>query len=307
MAISSVKVMIDGSWHTLALNSSTGKYEKTITAPNKTSYNINVGHYYPLTVEALNTAGTKITVNDSSPSVGNDLKLIVKERVKPTINITSPGEGAYVINSRQPIVFQVRDEPNGSGVNISTLTLKIDNGAVINNNSPGIVCTEVSNGYDVIYTPPAALIDGLHTININVSDFDSNTAIQAVRKYTVDTVPPILNVTNPANNFIINNANMVINGTTNDATSSPVTVAIKLNNIDQGPVVINGGNFSKMLTLKEGSNNIIITSTDAAGRTTTVTITGVLDTSVPVISSISVTPNPVDSGATMVIAIGVSG
>lgn len=119
MAISTVRVQIDGSWHTLTYNGTSGKYEKTLTAPNVTSYNVNAGHYYPVTVEATNTAGTKTNVNDQSPSIGGSLKLYVKEKVKPTINITSPGAGAYVINNKQPIVFQLRDEANGSGINVA--------------------------------------------------------------------------------------------------------------------------------------------------------------------------------------------
>lgn len=307
MAISTVKVLVNGTWHTLSYNSSTGKYEKTITAPNVTSYNVNAGHYYPVTVEATNTAGTKTTVNDSTPTIGNSLKLTVKEKVKPTITITSPGAGSYVTNNKQPIVFQLRDEAGGSGVNLSTLQLKIDGGTALGSGSAGMVCTPVTNGYDCTYTPQTALADGSHTITINVSDFDGNTATQASRTYTVDTVPPVLNVTNPADGFITNNASLVIQGTTNDATSSPVTVAIKLNNVDQGAVTVSSGSFSKSVTLAEGANTIVVTAKDAANKTTTVTVTGTLDTSVPTISSVSITPNPVDAGATMVISVAVTG
>ena len=120
MAIQQVRAQVNGVWHVLSYNSSTGKYEKTITAPNTTSYHVNDGHYYPVTVEATNTAGTVTTVNDSDSTVGNSLKLVVKEKVKPTISITSPGAGAYVINNKQPIVFQLRDEAGGSGINIDS-------------------------------------------------------------------------------------------------------------------------------------------------------------------------------------------
>lgn len=307
MAINSVRVQVNGTWHDLVWNGSTSKYEKTITAPNVTSYNVNAGHYYPVTVEATNTAGTKATANDLTPTIGPSLQLKVKEKVIPTINITSPGANAYVVNSRQPTVFQLRDEANGSGVDISKLALKVDGGASIGSGASGMICTPVTNGYDCTYTPPSALSDGPHTITINVSDFDGNTATQASRSYTIDTVPPVLNITSPSDGFITNNSNIVVQGSTNDATSSPVTVTIKLNNVDQGAVTVTGGNFSKALTLAVGANTIIVTSKDAAGRETVVAITGTLDTSAPVINNVSITPNPVDAGATMVISVGVSG
>lgn len=307
MAISTVKALINGTWHTLTYNGTTGKYEKTITAPNTTSYNVNAGHYYPVTIEATNTAGTIKTINDADATLGNSLKLTVKERVKPTITITSPGASSYVTNNKQAIVFQLRDEAGGSGINLTTLQLKIDGGTAFGSASTGMVCTAVTNGYDCTYTPQTALSDGAHTITINVTDYDGNTATQASRTYTVDTVPPVLNVTNPANSFITNTAAMVVQGTTNDATSSPVTVTIKLNNVDQGAVAVSSGSFSKSITLIEGANTIVVTAKDAANKTTTVTVTGTLDTSVPTISSVTITPNPVDAGATMVIAVAVSG
>ena len=43
MAIKTVQAIINGQSYTLALNSATGKYEATITAPGKTSYNQSGG------------------------------------------------------------------------------------------------------------------------------------------------------------------------------------------------------------------------------------------------------------------------
>ena len=126
-------------------------------------------------VKATNTAGTSVTVDTTDATVGNSLKLRVKETVKPTINITSPGSGSYVTNNRQPIVFQLRDEAGGSGIKITSLALKIDGGAAVGNGSSGMVCAAVTNGYDCTYTPPSALSDGAHTVTINVSDNDDNT------------------------------------------------------------------------------------------------------------------------------------
>lgn len=307
MAIASVQVYVNGTWHTLSYNSGTGKYEATITAPGTTSYNL-ADHVYPLQVKATNTAGTVKTVGTTDPTVGNDLKLRVLETVKPTINITSPGSGSRVTNNRQPIIFQLRDESGGSGVDISTLALKIDGGSSIGSTDSGMVCSAVSGGYDCTYTPPSALSDGSHTVTIDVDDNDGNVATQAPRSYIIDTVAPALNVTSPGNDFITNTAALTVQGSTNDATSSPVTVTIKLNTVDQGSVTVDGsGNFSKAITLTESSNTIVVRATDAAGKYTETTLTGTLDTSIPVISSVTITPNPADTGESMIISVAVSG
>jgi ABC-type sugar transport system substrate-binding protein len=60
------------------------------------------------------------------------------------------------------------------------------------------------------------------------------------------------------------------------------------------------------VTLVEGANTIVVTSTDALGKKTSVTRTVTLDTKIPVFTSVNVTPNPVDAGATYVISVKVS-
>ena len=57
MAVKSVQAVINGTTVTLTYNSSNGKYEATVTAPAKSSYNVNSGHYYPVTVKATDEAG----------------------------------------------------------------------------------------------------------------------------------------------------------------------------------------------------------------------------------------------------------
>ena len=51
MAVKTVQTVINGQTYNLTRNSSTGKYEATITAPNKSSYN-QPNHYYDVTVKA---------------------------------------------------------------------------------------------------------------------------------------------------------------------------------------------------------------------------------------------------------------
>lgn len=297
MAIKTVKATINGQTYDLTLNSASGKWEATITAPGKTSYNL-AGGYYNVSVEATNEAGTK---GSADASTVDGLKLVVKETVAPVITIVSPTAGAYVANSKQPVVFNITDETGGSGVDISTLVVKQDGTAVA---AANITHTAISNGYSVTYTPSAALSDGSHTVTINCKDHDGNAAAEKSTTYTVDTVPPTLNVTSPADGLITAASSVTVAGTTNDATSSPVVITISLNGTDQGTVAVGtGGTFSKVITLKEGSNTIIVKAKDAAGKESSVTRTVTLDTSVPKIKAATITPNPVDTGKTMVISV----
>jgi predicted secreted protein len=297
MAIKTVKATINGQTYDLTLNSASGKWEATITAPGKTSYNL-AGGYYNVSVEATNEAGTK---GSADASTVDGLKLVVKETVAPVITIVSPTAGAYVANSKQPVVFNITDETGGSGVDISTLVVKQDGTAVA---SANITHTAITNGYSVTYTPSAALSDGSHTVTINCKDHDGNAAAEKSTTYTVDTVPPTLNVTSPADGLITAASSVTVAGTTNDATSSPVVITISLNGTDQGTIPVGtGGTFSKVVTLKEGSNTIIVKAKDAAGKESSVTRTVTLDTSVPKIKAATITPNPVDTGKTMVISV----
>lgn len=297
MAIKTVKATINGQTYDLTLNSASGKWEATITAPGKTSYNL-AGGYYNVSVEATNEAGTK---GSADASTVDGLKLVVKETVAPVITIVSPTAGAYVANSKQPVVFNITDETGGSGVDISTLVVKQDGTDVA---AANITHTAITNGYSVTYTPSAALSDGSHTVTINCKDHDGNAATEKSTTYTVDTVPPTLNVTSPADGLITAASSVTVAGTTNDATSSPVVITISLNGTDQGTIPVGtGGTFSKVVTLKEGSNTIIVKAKDAAGKESSVTRTVTLDTSVPKIKAATITPNPVDTGKTMVISV----
>lgn len=300
MAISQVRAQVNGQWYTLTLQAN-GRYEASITAPGATSFN-QPGGYYNVTVEATNTAGTSGTADASTL---DGLKLYVKERVAPVITILSPSSGAYVTNNKQPVVFTITDEAGGSGVKLDSVAVKLDGSPV---SAGEVTHSAISNGYSFTYTPAQALGDGDHTVTVDATDNDGNAAAQKSTTFKVDTIPPTLNVTSPSEGMITSTDALTVSGTTNDATSSPVTVKISLNGTDQGAVTVGGdGAFSKAVTLKEGANVIVVTATDAAGKSSSVTRNVTLDTSVPQIVSATITPNPVDAGQTMLISVEVSG
>ena len=298
MAIKTVRAQVNGTWHTLTLNPSTKKYEASITAPTTSSYN-QPNHYYNVTVEATNTAGTTVTANGTTLS---GLQLVVKEKTAPIITITAPTASSTLTNNKPTITWEVTDAD--SGVNPSTISIKIDSGSVI---TSGITKTAAGKGYTCSYVPTTALTDGSHTITVNASDYDGNAATSKSVTFKVDTTPPTLSVSSPAAGLITNTAALTVSGTTNDATSSPVTVKITLNGTDQGTVTVaSSGAFSKAVTLKEGNNTIVVTATDAVGKASTITRTVTLDTSAPKITAATITPNPADVGATVLISVTIT-
>jgi hypothetical protein len=247
-------------------------------------------------------------VNSSDATLGGSLRLAVKEQVIPTITITSPSAGAHLATSAPVISFSMRDEVNGSGVNLSSLQIKLDGGAAIASGSNGVVVTPAIDGYDVTYTPQSALSDGVHAVTINVSDNDGNAAEQVSRSFTTSTIAPVLNIASPQNDSIGNSSSVTLQGVTNNAgAASPATVSIALNGVAQGLVPIESdGSFSLNLTLAEGENTIVVTATDLAGNSSISTITTTLDTSVPQFTSVSIAPNPANTGASVIISIGVT-
>lgn len=302
MSVKSVQAIINGQSYTLTLNTSTGKYEATITAPAKSSYTQS-GHYYNVEVQATDDAGNVTTKNASDATLGSSLRLEVKEKVSPTIAITYPTASALITSNRPVIKWKVTDDD--SGVNPSTIGITIDTGAKITGDA--ITKTAVTGGYECSYIPTSALVDGSHTIKVDASDYDGNAASTKSITFKIDTVPPTLTISSPIDEMVTNVASVTVKGITNDATSSPVTVTVKLNTGTEETVSVGSdGAFSKTLTLANGANTITVVATDSAGKSTTVTRIVKLDTTAPVIKSVTMTQNPVDSGKTFVISVEVT-
>ena len=305
MAIDTVKVTVNGTTVT-AIDNGNGTYTASLAAPNITSYNVNSGHYYPVTIVATNKAGTATTVNDQTATLGELLRLRVKELTAPTITISSPTSGQYLGTASPSITFTLTDEANGSGVAINTLKIVVDN-VTYTNTSAGVTISTITNGYSVTCVP-SALTDGSHTLTISVDDNDGNHATSTSISFITDTIAPTLSVSNPAaNGTYVSNPSLTVTGTTADSTSGTPTVTITLNGVNQGDVAVSNGSFSKGVTLLNGANTIVVTATDKAGRVTTITRTITLDSSTPVVASVVINPNPVNIGENYTVTIAVTG
>lgn len=312
MAVSTVKVTINGTTHTLTYNSSTGKYEGTITAPTASSGSNNAGvgpgvgsaasgkGYYPVSVTAEDDYGNSTTKDDTDSTLGASLKLKVLEKTAPTAAITYPSNGATITNATPAIAFKFSDA--GSGIKNSECYIKIDSGSWT-----AVTVTGTGTDRTGTYTPSSALADGSHTIQVKTADYDGNSAISASISFKIDTIPPTLNISSPTNGVKQNTTAITLAGTTNDVTSSPVTVTATLNGADVGSITVGSdGSFSKSITGKDGTNTIVVTATDSAGKATTQTVVVNINRTAPTISAVTVTPNPADTGASVTIAVTVT-
>ena len=298
MAVETVKYILNGQTYDLTYDSASGKYKATITAPNMTSWN-ETDHKFYGQVVATDDAGNSTTVTKSEFS---ELGLRVLEKTKPVITVAYPTASAFITSAAPTFEWSVTDA--GSGIDESSISIKIDGSTAV---TSGITKTAITNGWKCTYTPSDALAEGAHTVYLNVSDNDGNAATQVSVSFTIDTVPPTLNLTSPADGLITNQAALVVSGKTNDATSSPVSVKVFVNDgAGQAAEVAADGSFSINITLAPGANTIRVVATDAAGKSTTITRTVTLDTGAPVITEITLTPNPVDAGATFIITVTVT-
>lgn len=278
----------------MTYNSSTGAYEGTITAPTSSSFNQS-GGYYDVEITAYDDSGNSVVANSADDSFGDDLKLYVKEKVAPTITIVSPTNNAVLINNKPTISWKCTDVD--SGIDANTINLYIDGEEV----DGTINVTNSSGTYTCSYIPTIALSDGTHTIKYEVYDNDGNIKTTQI-SVKVDTVAPTLTVSQPENNIKVNKTPITVSGYTNDLTSSPVTLTVNGNTV----TVDSNGYFTTEISLVNGDNTITVVSTDSAGKSTTITRTVNFNNKPPIIESISIVPNPVESGGTFKVSVVVT-
>lgn len=282
MSVIEVYSMVNGT----RINHTKGsgdQWQATGTAPLKSSWS-QPDHVYTVITYAKDDAG-------NTEQYESTLKVV--EKVAPVITPVSPTTGSTLTNAKPSIVWNVTDDD--SGVNPDTIGITIDSGSKITGS--GIQKESIENGYKCTYTPSDALDDGNHTIKFDASDNDGNAATQKSITLKIDTVPPVLNVTSPTEGLVTNSATVTVSGTTNDATSSPVTLKVN----EQVVEVEENGSWSTEVSLSEGQNTITIVATDAAGRETTVTRHVTLDTGSPVFESVVINPDPATAGGPITI------
>lgn len=266
-----------------------------IIAPSESSW-IQPDHVYLAEIHAEDLAGNVVTITSSDESYGDQLKIRVLEKTKPSIVVSKPTQDAVLGDSNQDIEITLSDS-GGSGINFSSIVFKINEDIITDyktiNEDPYVKITYTANN----------LSDGNNTITFTVSDNDGNDKTESV-SFIVSTSGPLLEVITPTEELITNASPIRVSG----------VVSTILEDISISKVTINGnvimvdehGNFEYDFALVDGENVILIVAEDSVGKTTSITRRVILDTNAPVITDIHVEPLIVDASGTIRITFRVS-
>lgn len=122
--------------------------------------------------------------------------------------------------------------------------------------------TPVSVAQDGNWTTQVSLGDGATAIVVEARDEAGNVSTRS-RTVIRDVTPPVLNIASPGDQTTVNEATLVVSGSTAD--EHVVTVEVN----GQAVVVGTGGAFADTLTLVLGANSVTVVAFDAAGNRTT--------------------------------------
>ncbi len=189
----------------------------------------------------VSAEGTHVLQVSASDTLGNASSATVTftlDRTNPTIDLDAPAEGSY---RRDPatVTFHAAD------ANLATVSATLD----------GVAFTSGDTVSD----------EGNHVVVVTATDRAGNQA-SVTRTFTIDRTAPELSVASPRDGALIAGSSVTVFGDVSDL--SPVSVTV-----NGAPAPVSEGTFSRIVGLTDGENTITVVATDAAGNTSTVTLT----------------------------------
>lgn len=290
MAVKQSYAKVNGVKMLAIYDSATQLWTVEGNAPADSSWS-QPNHVYKIELHAEDEAGNSTVMTADDGTYGNQLKLCVLEKTKPTATIVSPTSGSVLGASAQDIKLEIKDT-GGSGLNMSTVVFKINDKTIAN---AELNWTDGAAGAKTCTYKATNLPDGANKIELSVQDNDGNTSTTAVVNFVISTTAPTLNVETPVDNILTNKTSVTVSGTAAPGSDAVTLAEVTINGekVDVGE----GGAFSKVVTgLSEGDNNIVIIAKDNLGKTTTVNRKVRVDTKAPVISDVVAQSTTVDAG-----------
>lgn len=299
-AIKEAYIMFNGQKVVATYDEGTKTWTATTNAPANSSWS-QPDHIYPVEIHAVDAANNQVTMTKDDPTYGDQLKIRVLEKTKPTATIVSPTQGSVLGASEQDIVLEMSDN-GGSGLNETTVVFTVNS----QDHKSDLSFTDHEDKRRATYHA-TGLNDGENTITFQVTDNDGNVSDLATTTFIVSTAAPSLNVDTPTEGLITNSARLTVSGSTTPGSDAVTIADVKVNN---ETVELTGeGNtksFSHEITLVEGQNTITIVSTDSIGKATTVTRHVTLDTKAPIITDVHAEAVTVNAGGQVKITFKVT-
>lgn len=298
-AIKEAYIMFNGQKVVAQYDERTKTWTAKTNAPANSSWS-QPDHVYKVEIHAVDAANNKATMTSADPTYGDQLKIRVLEKSKPTATIVSPTQGSVLGASEQDIVLEMSDA-GGSGLNETTVVFTVNG----ESHARDLSFTNHESKRRATYHA-TGLNDGQNTITFRVTDNDGNVSELATTTFVVSTTAPSLTVNTPTEGLITNSNRLTVTGSTTPGSDAVTIADVKVNNAS---VKLSGDRtktFSHEVTLTEGKNTITIVSTDSIGKATTVTRHVTLDTKAPIITDVVAEATTVDSGGTIKITFKVA-
>ncbi|MBE0447772.1 MAG: hypothetical protein IBX64_06690 [Actinobacteria bacterium] len=106
---------------------------------------------------------------------------VLADIAPPTLELISPADNSFVNTATPELAVRIGDDPDGTGVDLSSIALSVD-GIPVNCDFSGGIAS---------YRPSPSLEDGLHRARISARDKAGNES-HLEWSFTVDTIPPEL-------------------------------------------------------------------------------------------------------------------
>ncbi len=214
------------------------------------------------------TQAPVITLMQPDTPTNDDVILTytVSDNLTITDNIAITGENSpYTDEGKYSVVLSAEDEAGNSTIS-NRVNFTIDKTPpviIITSPQPNsvFIAPEVTLQGTIDGEPfseTRILTEGSNTLTKETTDTAGNTSSASIT-ITLDTHAPVIMITNPSDNALVNTPEVTLQGT------------------------IEGEPFSETRILTEGLNTLTKETTDAAGNTSTESITVTLDTHAPVI------------------------
>ncbi|HTB69654.1 MAG TPA: Ig-like domain-containing protein, partial [Solirubrobacteraceae bacterium] len=188
----------------------------------------------PTQTLGVTRSGGSWSTGGSGPQLAEGTYTLQAEQSDEAGNTGTSAPSTFTIKTKGPAVSLTpvtspTNDPTpsfggGAGVapgDIAAVTLKIYSGAEVSGVALRTVSVAPSGGtWGTTLTPGETLPDGTYTAQAEQSDEAGDTSTSAPSTFKIDTTPPTVQITSPANGSFINSVKPVISGTAGNASGT---------------------------------------------------------------------------------------